>query len=128
MGAHVGRPDVKTVALMGDGSFAFCMGEFETIVRHNMPITAVVSSNATFGWIKAGQNSGFGRRFYNVDFTRTDHAAVAAAHGVRTWRVEDPAQLEPALRAALAHDGPTLVDVISQPLHEAVAPVSEWIA
>jgi acetolactate synthase-1/2/3 large subunit len=128
MGAHVGRPGVKTVALMGDGSFAFCVGEFETIVRHNMPITAIVFSNATFGWIKAGQNSGFGQRFYNVDFTRTDHAAVAAAYGVRTWRVEDPAALEPALRAALAHDGPTLVDVVSQPLHEAAAPVSEWIA
>ena len=128
MGAHTGRPDVKTVALMGDGSFGFCCGEYETIVRHKMPITSVVFSNATFGWIKAGQESGFGQRYYNVDFDRTDHAAVASAFGVKSWRIADPGELEGVMKQALAHDGPTLVDVISQPLHEAVAPVSEWIS
>ena len=128
VGAHFGRPAVKTVAVMGDGSFGFSCGEFETIVRHNLPITSVVFSNAVFGWIKAGQNAGFDKRFYNVDFSRTDHAAVAAAFGVKSWRVEDPADLSRVLAEAVAHDGPTLVDVISQPLHEAAAPVSEWIA
>ena len=128
MGAHVGRPEAKTIAVMGDGSFGFCCGEFETIVRHNMPITSIVFSNATFGWIKAGQDSGFGKRYYNVDFNRTDHAAVAAAFGVKSWTVDDPAKLEAVLAEAIAHDGPTLVDVISQPLHEAAAPVSEWVA
>ncbi|WP_108854859.1 thiamine pyrophosphate-binding protein [Albidovulum aquaemixtae] len=128
MGAHTARPGVKTVAVMGDGSFGFCCGEFETIVRHRMPITSIVFSNATFGWIKAGQNVGFGNRFYNVDFGRTDHAAVASAFGVKSWRVEDPESLDTVLKDALAHDGPTLVDVISQPLHEAAAPVSEWVA
>ncbi len=93
-----------------------------------MPITCIVFSNATFGWIKAGQKAGFGARFYNVDFNRTDHAAVASAFGVKSWRVEYPGELEGVLRQALAHDGPTLVDVISQPLHEAAAPVSEWVA
>lgn len=128
MGAHVGRPEAKTVAVMGDGSFGFCCGEFETLVRYNIPVTAIVFSNATYGWIKAGQNSGFDQRFYNVDFGRTDHAAVARAFGVKSWTVEDPAQLRTVLREAVAHDGPTLVDVISQPLHEAAAPVSEWVA
>jgi acetolactate synthase-1/2/3 large subunit len=128
MGAHYGRPGVKTINLMGDGSFAFCCGEFETIMRHRLPITSIVFSNATFGWIKAGQNSGFGQRFYNVDFGRTDHAAVAAAYGMKSWRVEDPDQLEPVLRQALAAGEPTLVDIIAQPLHEAAAPVSEWVA
>ncbi len=128
MGAYVGRPRSKTISVMGDGSFGFCCGEFETIVRHNMPITAIVFSNATYGWIKAGQNSGFDKRYYNVDFSRTDHAAVARAFGVKAWTVDDPAQLTPTLREAVAHDGPTLVDVIAQPLHEAAAPVSEWVA
>jgi acetolactate synthase-1/2/3 large subunit len=128
MGAHVGRPSVKTVALMGDGSFGFACGEFETLVRYDIPVTSVVFSNATYGWIKAGQNAGFGKRFYNVDFGRTDHAAVARAFGVRSWTVEDPADLRRVLAEAMAHDGPSLVDVISQPLHEAAAPVSEWVA
>ncbi len=128
MGAHVGRPDVKTLAVMGDGSFGFCCGEFETLVRYNIPVTAIVFSNATYGWIKAGQNAGFDKRYYNVDFNRTDHAAVARAFGVSSWTVEDPAKLRDVLREAIAHDGPTLIDVISQPLHETAAPVSEWVA
>ena len=128
MGAQVGRPQSKTLAVMGDGSFGFCCGEFETLVRYNIPVTAIVFSNAVFGWIKAGQDAGFGQRFYNVDFDRTDHAAVARAFGVRAWTVEEPADLRPVLREAIAYDGPTLVDIVTQPLHEAEAPVSEWVA
>ena len=128
VGAHLGRPDVKTVSVMGDGSFGFTSGELETVVRLGLPITFVVLSNAVFGWIKAGQKSGFNERYFSVDFSRTDHAKVAAAYGVKTWSVENPADLHGALAAACAHDGPALVDVICQPLHEARAPVSEWVA
>lgn len=128
MGAHVGRPDVKTIAVMGDGSFGFACGEFETMVRHRMPITSIVFSNATFSWIKAGQKAGFGQRYYNVDFDRTDHAAVAAAFGVKSWTVRDPDDLRTVLAKAIAHDGPSLVDIHSQSLSDAAAPVSEWVA
>ncbi len=128
MGAHIGRPGVKTVAVMGDGSFGMSVGELETAIRYRMPITFITMSNSVYGWIKAGQRSGFGARFHNVDFTRTDHAAVAAAYGLKNWRVEDPGKLETVLKEALEADGPTLVDIISQPLDEAAAPVSEWVA
>ncbi len=128
VGAHIGRPAAKVVAVMGDGSFGFTAGELETIVRHRVPVTMIVVSNAVYGWIKAGQRTGFGGRYYSVDFTRTDHAAVAAAYGVKSWRVEDPAVLQETLARAIATDGPTLVDVITQPLDEAAAPVSEWVA
>ncbi len=128
MGAHVGRPDAKTVALMGDGSFGFACGEFETMVRHRMPITSVVFSNATFSWIKAGQKAGFGARYYNVDFDRTDHAAVARAFGVAAWSVRDPDELGHVMAKALAHDGPSLVDIHTQSLSDSAAPVSEWVA
>ncbi|HWA38756.1 MAG TPA: thiamine pyrophosphate-binding protein [Burkholderiales bacterium] len=128
VGAHFGRPGVKCVSVMGDGSFGFTGGELETVVRHKLPITFVVLANSTYGWIKAGQKSGFGSRFFSVDFDRTDHARVAEAYGLKAWRVEDPAALRGALAAAVAHGGPTLVDVATQPLHEARAPVSEWVA
>ena len=105
-----------------------CVGEFETITRYRLPITTIVFSNSVFGWIKAGQKSGFGERYFSVDFDRTDHAAVAAAYGIKSWRVEAPEQLGIVLKEAIAHDGPTLVDVISQPLQDAAAPVSEWVA
>ena len=128
MGAHIGRPDKKIVAMMGDGSFGFTCGELETVVRKNMPITFIVFSNSVYGWIKAGQKTGFDERYFSVDFNRTDHAAVANAFGVKSYSVEDPAQLESVLSEAVNYDGPTLVDIISQPLQEAAAPVSEWIA
>ena len=128
IGAQFGRPGAKCVSVMGDGSFGFTGGELETVVRHKLPITFVVLSNSSYGWIKAGQKAGFGARYFSVDFDRTDHAKVAEAYGLKVWRVEDPAKLRPALKAAVEHGGPTLVDVISQPLHEARAPVSEWVA
>jgi acetolactate synthase I/II/III large subunit len=128
VGAHLGRPQVKTVAVMGDGSFGMCVGELETVVRLGLPITFVVISNAVYGWIKAGQKAGYGERYFSVDFGITDHARVAEAFGVRSWRVLQPAGLEPALKQALNHGGPALVDVVCQPLHEAKAPVSEWVA
>jgi acetolactate synthase-1/2/3 large subunit len=128
IGAHIGRPAVKTVAVMGDGSFGMCVGELETAVRLKLPITFVVISNAVYGWIKAGQKTGYGQRYFSVDFGVTDHARVAEAFGVRGFRVTEPSQLAPILKNALSLAEPTLVDIVCQPLHEAKAPVSEWVA
>ncbi len=128
VGAQIGRPGAKVVSVMGDGSFGFTVGELETVVRLKLPITFVVFSNAVFGWIKAGQKAAYQEHYYSVDFSRTDHAAVAAAYGLKSTRVDDPAELRQALADAVSHDGPSLVDVICQPLQEAEAPVSEWIA
>jgi acetolactate synthase-1/2/3 large subunit len=128
MGAHFARPDVKCVSVMGDGSFGFTCGELETAARYRLPITFIVIANASFGWIKAGQKSAYGQRYFSVDFTGTDHAAVAAAFGVKSWRVTEPNECGKALREALAHGGPSLVDIVCQPLQDAKAPVSEWIA
>jgi acetolactate synthase-1/2/3 large subunit len=103
-------------------------GELETMVRRKLPITLVVISNATYGWIKAGQKAGYGQRYFSVDFSETDHARVAEAFGVKAWRVTDPGALNKTLKAAIEYGGPTLVDIVCQPLHEARAPVSEWVA
>jgi len=128
VGAQIGRPHSKVIAAMGDGSFGFTVGELETVTRLNLPILFLVFSNSSYGWIKAGQKAGFDERYYSVDFNRTDHAAVAASFGVKSWRIEDPADLRKVVKLAVEHDGPTLIDVISQPLQDTAAPVSEWIA
>lgn len=127
VGAQFGRPDAMVVAAMGDGSFNFTCGELETIVRRGVPLKMVVFSNAVYGWIKASQKTGYGERYFSVDFNRTDHARVAEAFGVKSWRVEDPAGVDAAIQAALAHDGPALVDVISQQLQDTAVPVSQWM-
>lgn len=127
VGAAYGAPDAKVVAVMGDGSFGFAVGELETVVRKQLPITFVVFSNSSFGWIKASQKSGYGGRYYSVDFNRSNHAAIAREFGLKSWTVADPADLDGAVRAAFAHNGPTLIDVISQPLEESAVPVSRWM-
>jgi acetolactate synthase-1/2/3 large subunit len=83
VGAQIGRPAARCVAIMGDGSFGFASGELETIARLGLPIAMVVIANATFGWIKAGQKSGFAERYFSVDFTPGQHARIAEAYGIR---------------------------------------------
>jgi acetolactate synthase-1/2/3 large subunit len=128
VGAHYARPDAgRIVGMMGDGSFGITAGELETLVRLDVPTTLIVCNNAGYGWIKAGQKSR-GDDYYSVDFRRSDHAAIARAFGMSARRVEDPAELDGAMAEALSAPGPFLLDIVTQPLEEANAPVSKWIA
>jgi acetolactate synthase-1/2/3 large subunit len=128
LGAALARPDQRIVAVMGDGSFGMACGELETVVRLDVPVLFVVIANGSYGWIKAGQKSGFASRFHAVDFRLQDHAAIAQAFGLKAFRVEQPQALDAAMRKALQAEGPVLVDIVCQPLEQARAPVSEWVA
>ena len=64
----------------------------------------------------------------NFDLLSDVDHFVAEAYGVKAFRVIDPSRLGVVLKEALACQGPTLVDIVCQPLHEANAPVSEWVA
>ncbi len=128
VGAKIGRPEAKCVAVMGDGSFGFACGEMETIQRLGLPVTLIVINNAAFGWIKAGQRSGFDQRYFSVDFSPGRHAQIARAFGIEAFEVDHPSAIDIAMQKALDADHPTLLDITCQPLHEANAPVSEWIA
>ena len=127
MGAWFARPQNKCVSLMGDGSFGFAVGELETVVRHKVPLLLIVFSNSTYGWIKASQKASYGKRYFAVDFDRTDHALIARGYGVKSWKVEDPAQVGRVLKQAAEHGGPALVDVTAQSLEDAAAPVLQWM-
>ena len=128
MGAQFAAPAQTVICAMGDGSFGMSVGELETLARLGLPVKCLVFSNSSFGWIKAGQRAGFGERYFSVDFSATDHAAVARAYGIQSWTADDPQTLSTTLAQALEAPGPALVDIISQPLEQAKAPVSEWIA
>jgi acetolactate synthase-1/2/3 large subunit len=117
----------KCVSIMGDGSFGFAVGELETVVRCKAPLLMVVLANAAYGWIKASQKASYGGRYFGVDFSITDHARIASGYGVTSWRVDDPAMLPAVLREAAEHDGPALVDVVTQSLEDAAAPVLQWM-
>ncbi|MBI3763889.1 MAG: thiamine pyrophosphate-binding protein, partial [Chloroflexi bacterium] len=102
VGAKLARPDAPVIGIVGDGSFGMACGDLETIARLKLPVVLVQFNNSEFGWIKELQHLYRGSRYLSVDFTRdTDYAAIAQGFGVQGLRVEDPADLLPALRSAL---------------------------
>ncbi|NVK72975.1 MAG: thiamine pyrophosphate-binding protein [Oceanospirillaceae bacterium] len=127
VGAHFANTGRKIVGIMGDGSFGFSCGELETIARYNLPATLIVLNNSSFGWIRAGQDRSFGKRYFSTNFSTTDHAKVAEAYGFNAWSVKDPNKLAETLKIAFETDGPTLVDVYTLPLEESEVPVTAFL-
>ena len=111
IGAQVAFPERQVISLSGDGGFTMLMGDFLTLVQHDLPVKVVVFNNGALGFIELEQKStgflDFGTEFRNPDF-----AAMAEAVGIRGIRLEDAADVEPGIAAALAHDGPVLVDAV----------------
>lgn len=127
VGAHFANTGRKIVGIMGDGSFGFSSGELETIVRYNLPVTLIVLNNSSFGWIRAGQDRSFGKRYFSTQFSTTDHKKVAEAYGLKAWSVRDPNDLAATLAQAFATEGPTLVDVYTRPLEDSEVPVTAFL-
>ncbi|WP_043701480.1 thiamine pyrophosphate-dependent enzyme [Methylobacterium sp. 4-46] len=100
------------ISFSGDGGFAMLVGDFLTLTLAGLPVEVVVRNNGTLGFVememKASGCLDAGTELRNPDFAR-----MAEAAGVLGLRVEDPAEVETALRRALAHDGPALVDVVT---------------
>ena len=113
IGAQSAYPDRQVVTLSGDGGLAMLMGELLTVRQHDLPIKVVVLNNSSLNFVelemKAAGLPDFGTGLDNPDFSK-----VAEAVGIRGWRVERSEDLEGALREAFAHDGPALVDVVTE--------------
>jgi pyruvate dehydrogenase (quinone) len=111
VGAQAAFPRRQVISLSGDGGFTMLMGDFLTLVQHNLPVKVVVFNNGALGFIEIEQKSSgfldFGTKFKNPNF-----AAMAEAVGVRGIRLEDPGDVEKGIAGALAHHGPVLVDAV----------------
>jgi len=129
LGAKLACPEATVVGLIGDGSFGMAAGELETLARLALPVTIIQFTNRCFGWIKALQQIFRDGRCFGVEFdAATDHAAVARAFGLHAVRVDDPQQVEPALREALACGGPAFVDIRTECEATEVPLVARWQA
>jgi pyruvate dehydrogenase (quinone) len=112
IGAQAAHPARQVVSMSGDGGFTMMMGDFISLGQLGLPVKVIVLNNGTLGFVEMEMKaSGF--LDTGCDLKNPDFAAMANAIGIHGIRVEDPQQLEGALRAALAHDGPALVDVVS---------------
>jgi acetolactate synthase-1/2/3 large subunit len=105
--AHLdpGRP-VATV--IGDGGLLMYPGDLETLVRTGTRATIVVLVDQALALIR-NQQQRVGAAPYGVEFGQPDYAALGRAFGVATWEIDQPADADAALVAALAHAGPSLV-------------------
>ena len=112
IGAQASHKGRQVISMSGDGGFAMMMGDFISLSQLGLPVKVVVLNNGTLGFVELEMKaSGFVDTA--VDLKNPNFAAMAEAMGIKGIRVEDPQKLEGALREALAHKGPVLVDVVS---------------
>ncbi len=111
VGAALGRPETKTVALVGDGGFMLAAGEIATAVQERANVVYIVMNDRGYGVIRNIQDAHYGGRRAYADLVTPDFSKLASSIGLAHKRVESIAAFEKALDAALAAAGPAIVEV-----------------
>ena len=121
--AQVAHPDRRVVCVVGDGSVGLNFSEFDTMVRHDLPIVVVVNNDSQWGMSAHGQDLIYGKdRRVVTDLAATRYDQAAAGFGCHAEHVEDPGDLAPALQRALESGRPACVNVMTDPA--VIAPVT----
>jgi pyruvate dehydrogenase (quinone) len=103
----------QVIALCGDGGFNMLMCEFLTAVHHRLPVKVVIFNNSGFGLITLEAESvGLPAYRKGIEFPNPDFAALARACGGHGFTARKPGELKEALNAALAIEGPTIIDAV----------------
>ncbi|GAA4373397.1 thiamine pyrophosphate-dependent enzyme [Paeniglutamicibacter cryotolerans] len=111
----------QVVAFCGDGGLTMLMGDLLTAVAYNLPVKLVVFNNGRLGMVKLEQEQG-GLPEFGTVLKNPDLAAVGRACGLHGIRVEAAGELDAAVQQALAHDGPVLLDVVTNPDEISIPP------
>lgn len=111
IGAKVGRPDRPAIAYVGEGAWGMSLAETMTCVRENIPVVAVVFDNQHWGAEKRNQIDYFDNRFLGTNLVNPDFAEIARAMGADGITVDHADQVGDALRAALAANRPTVLNL-----------------
>jgi pyruvate dehydrogenase (quinone) len=111
IGAQAAFPGRQVISLSGDGGFSMLMGDFLSLTQLRLPVKIVVFNNGKLGFVELEQMS-TGFLTTGTDLENPNFAAMAEAIGVRGIRIEKQDEVDAAIAAALAHDGPVLVDAV----------------
>ena len=110
------RPRAPVALFLGDGAAGFHIAEFDTMVRHRLPVTTIVFNNACWGMSQHGQELVFGRQHLAVvKLAETDYQDVARAFGGHGEKVTRFADIGPAIRRAQAQELPSCINIIVDP-------------
>ena len=116
LGAKAVLPDTPVVAVAGDGAFGFSALEFDTAVRHDLPVVCVVGNDAAWGIEKHVQQRIYGAdRLVGSTLAPTRYDRVVEALGGLGFYVERPEELKPALEAAANAGVPSIVNIMINP-------------
>jgi pyruvate dehydrogenase (quinone) len=114
IGAQFTYPTRQVVSMSGDGGLAMLLGELLTAKLHNLPVKVVVFNNSSLGMVRLEMLVA-GDPPFETDHEPVDFAAIAQGAGLFAVRVEKPGDVRAALREVLRHDGPALLDVVTDP-------------
>jgi pyruvate dehydrogenase (quinone) len=111
IGAQAAFRGRQVISLSGDGGFTMLMGDFLSLVQLGLPVKVVVFNNSALGFVEIEQKSA-GLLDFGTDLKNPNFADLAKAAGVHAIRLEDPEDVDEGIAAALAHNGPVLVDAV----------------
>jgi acetolactate synthase-1/2/3 large subunit len=126
IGAKLANPDRDVVALTGDGGLMMCIHELHTLAAEGLDVTVVALNNDDYAIIseEASRSYDFPEGAYGWGDTSLDLVAIASGMGVRAERIRDRTAVGDAVDAARSHDGPALVEVVTDPTEPQA---SEWM-
>ncbi|MDU0478931.1 pyruvate dehydrogenase [Staphylococcus chromogenes] len=114
IGASAADRNRQVISMSGDGGLGMLMGELLTVKLHQLPVKIITFNNSSLGMVKLEMLvQGFPE--FETDHEGVNYAAIAEAAGIKALRVEHPKDLHRVLEDALRHDGPVLVDVVTDP-------------
>lgn len=115
LAAKLARPQRQVVLLQGDGAFGFSGMEWDTLVRHNVPVVSVIGNNGIWGLEKHPMEALYGYSVVAELRPGTRYDEVARALGAHAELVAAPGELRPALERAFASGMPAVVNVLTDP-------------
>lgn len=111
IGAAYACPKQYVCCIAGDGSLMMNIQELDTCARYNIPVKVILLNNVCLGNVRMWQEVFYNKRYSNTIYSRDpDFVQLAEGMGVKGWEASKPEQIVPTLEAALAHDGPALIN------------------
>jgi pyruvate dehydrogenase (quinone) len=121
IGVQASHPGRQVISLSGDGGFTMLMGDFLTLAQEGLPVKVIVLNNGTLGFVELEMKAA-GLIETGVELKNPDFAAMANAVGIHGRRVTRASDLASAIAEVLSHEGPALLDVVSNRLELAMPP------